>query len=78
MFFSFAGGKGSVFPEAMLSYFPGRWVGESPMVHDAHLFFCSFMQATLELASGEKWPTFFSEAQCREIFHGLGVQDFIV
>jgi hypothetical protein len=34
--------------------FPGGWVGESCLVCDVHLFFCSFMQATLELAGGEE------------------------
>jgi hypothetical protein len=47
------------------------------MVCDAHLFFCSFTQATLELAGREKWPAFFSMVQCREAFHGLEVQDVV-
>jgi hypothetical protein len=80
MFFSFAGerGRGSVCPGAALNYFPGvgECIGELCVVQDAHLFFCSFTQATLEPAGGEKWSTFFSVAQCREAFHdGLGIKE---
>jgi hypothetical protein len=47
-------------PGAVLDYFP-RWsVGESCVVRDAHLLFCSFTQAPLELAGVKKLPTFFS------------------
>jgi hypothetical protein len=62
MFVSFAGCGGSFLSGAVLDDFPGEWVEESPVVHDAHLFFCSFMQANLELAGEDKWPAFFSVA----------------
>jgi hypothetical protein len=58
MFFSFAGGGSSVCLGAVLDYYPREWVGELHMVNYAHLFFCSFTQATLEPAGGEKLPPF--------------------
>jgi hypothetical protein len=77
MFFSFAGGREWVLicPVAVLDYFPSVGVGKSHMVCDAHLFFCSFTEATLELANGKRWPTFLSAAWHRAAFHGLGIQD---
>jgi hypothetical protein len=42
MFFSFAGGGYSACPGVALDYFPGMWVGELHMVHDAHLLILQF------------------------------------
>jgi hypothetical protein len=39
--------------------------------------FCSFTQAALEPAFGEKWCPCFQCSACREAFHGLGVQGVI-
>jgi hypothetical protein len=56
-----------------MDYFPRRWLRELHVVCDAHLF--CFMQAALELAGGDKWPTFFSVVWCREAFQRPGGQD---
>jgi hypothetical protein len=61
MFFSCDGGGGSVCLGALLDYyyFPEGWVRELHMMRDAHLLFCSFTQATLEQAGGEKLCSYF-------------------
>jgi hypothetical protein len=37
--------------------------------------FCNFTQAAFEPVAGRNGATFFSTAQHREAFYGLGVQD---
>jgi hypothetical protein len=43
----------SVSPGAVLDYFPGVWIKELHMVHDAHLFILQF-HTTLDWAGREK------------------------
>jgi hypothetical protein len=66
MFFSFSWGEGSVCQRAVLDYFPEVWVGECCVMFTCP--FCRFMQAVLELASGEKWPTVFESGIVQEGF----------
>jgi hypothetical protein len=70
----FLGGLFSVFPGAVLDYFPGveGWVRSHVWCMMLTCDFCSFIQAGLETAVGEKWHCW---AWHRETFHRLGVQD---
>jgi hypothetical protein len=57
---------------AALVYVPGGWVGESRVVHHAHLFLLPIdAQAGLEPLVA----IFLNAAQHGEAFPGLGVQD---
>jgi hypothetical protein len=69
MLFSFVGGGGSVCPGAGLGYVPGRWVGESLVVCDAHLFILQVHARSFETG----W--WGEMVQLRGAFHQLGVQD---
>jgi hypothetical protein len=75
--FTFAGGGGGCFsrPGAAWIMLPGGWLGESLVVHDAHLFVLQIHAHSFELAGGEKCCC-FSYAGCKEVFHRLGVQKF--
>jgi hypothetical protein len=59
MLFSFVGAGDSICPGVALYYVPRGWVGESPLVRDAHLFVLQVYESSLELASGEKWSAAF-------------------
>jgi hypothetical protein len=59
MLFSFVGGVQS--SQGLHWIMSQGWVGESHVLCDTHLLFCRFMQASLELANGEKWCCF---SQC--------------
>jgi hypothetical protein len=53
--------------------FAGGGLGSGDWCMMLTSIFCSFTQAGLEAAVGEKW--YHPVGQCREAFHGLGVQD---
>jgi hypothetical protein len=71
MLFSFVGGKGSVCPRAALDCVPRGWVGQLPVVDDAHLFVLQVHTSSF----GISWQGEIMQQQ--ETFHGLGVQDVI-
>jgi hypothetical protein len=75
LFFSFVGGGGSSLPRAALDYVPGRWVGESHMVRDAHLLILQIHTSSFGSSLWGEMVYHFSMAWHREAFHGLGVQD---
>jgi hypothetical protein len=59
--FQFFLGEASVCPWAVLEYFPGGWVGELHMVHDAHLFILQFHASSFGAGWQEEMACFFSE-----------------
>jgi hypothetical protein len=62
MFFIFAGGECSVCTGAVLEYFPGGWVRELHVVHNAHLFILQFHTSSFRTSWwGDMTLLFFSE-----------------
>jgi hypothetical protein len=70
LFFSLAGREGFSPPWGCAVLF-SQEVGREVMC----TAFCYFMQATSELASREKWSSFFIVAWNRKTFHWVGVKD---